>query len=374
MLYIQVSSKRIFIISEYWIFIPLLVAINIVIVQKLNKHSTKEELNLEQEHRRWKAFKIFNIAIGNIQTNLTSRGGETIVEKLANDYIDVTHEDCILPSGVQYVNNDRLRKLVFSLYPEKVKNGVIFITKTALCHLATEYGLGLPGLPIAVHDFINVSDLKILTRKFFASFLITIPISILGIGEATVTKYIFSGLSFLFGFTGVALTKDFGLMVIATEAVKGPMSLITRRIKDQSELVYVDLEPKPNSLVRVEVTEPYHCSLPEQRIGNPICARENKIIDIIKNYESDGVILDKLIDYDEVVNMEIVTGLPNHDFSDQFELVPLEKPAPIKKPKPKIRSRTANLLEKFGDPEHIPDTETWDTLANTKHNIRNKEL
>lgn len=74
--------------------------------------------------------------------------------------------------------------------------------------------------------------------------------------------------------------------------------------------------------------------------------------------------------------METVTGLPNSEFSDQFELVPLQKPASIKgnfnKPKTKSRIKTVNLLEKFGDPEHIPDTETWDTSANTKHNIRNK--
>lgn len=74
-----------------------------------------------------------------IRTNLNSRGGEIIVEKLADDYTDVTHENCILPSDVQYVNNDRLRKLIFYLYPEKIKNGVIFITKIALYHLATQY-------------------------------------------------------------------------------------------------------------------------------------------------------------------------------------------------------------------------------------------
>lgn len=30
-------------------------------------------------------------------------------------------------------------------------------------------------------------------------------------------------------------------------------------------------------------------------------------------------------------------------------------------PQIKPLSRTVNLLQKFGDPEDIPDTETWDT-------------
>lgn len=70
---------------------------NISIVIRSRKHSPKKELNLEQERTRW---KLFYLAIGKIRTNLNSRGGETIVEKLAGDYTDVTHKNCILPSGV----------------------------------------------------------------------------------------------------------------------------------------------------------------------------------------------------------------------------------------------------------------------------------
>lgn len=83
----------------------------------------------------------------------------------------------------------------------------------------------------------------------------TVPISILGIGEATITNYILTGLSFLFGFTSMALTKDFDFMVIPTETVIGPISLIRRCIKDQPELIYIDLEPNPNSIVRLELPE-----------------------------------------------------------------------------------------------------------------------
>ena len=188
----------------------------------------------------------------------------------------------------------------------------------------------------------------------------TVPISILRIGERTIIEYTFSGLSFLLGFTSMALTKDFGLILIGTEAVSGPLSLIKHRIQDQPELLYMYVEPEPKLLVRPKLTQSYECSLPEQRIGNSRCTRENKIIEIINNYKSDDVIIDQIIDYDEVVNMEIITGLTNPDFSNQFELVSTRNPAPIKKLKSetKPRSRTVNLLDKFGDPENIPDSQT----------------
>ena len=250
MLYVRVSSKRLFIISKYWILIPVLVAINIALVRKFNKHSATKDSNLEQEYKRW---RIFNMAIGNIRTPLDTRGGETIIEKLAHDFIDVTHQNCILPSGVRYVNNNRLRKLVFYHYPEKIKPGIIFITKTALCHLVTEYGLGLPDLPFPIHDFINVSSWGIFLKKAITSFFFTVPISIVGIGGQTMPNYILSALSFLLGFIGMTLTKDFGLITIATETVIGPISLIRRRVKDQPELVYIDLEPNPSSLVSMEL-------------------------------------------------------------------------------------------------------------------------
>ena len=120
---------------------------------------------------------------------------------------------------------------------------------------------------------------------------------------------------------------------------------------------------------------PYECSLPDQMIGNPICVREAEI-----DIKSGNVVVDMLIDYDEVVNMEDVTGL-NGDiqFADQFETLPIENPGPKKSQHSRInpnknRKITTSLLEEFDDPDHIPDSETWDISANTKHNNRNKEL
>lgn len=38
------------------------------------------------------------------------------------------------------------------------------------------------------------------------------------------------------------------------------------------------------------------------------------------------MILDTLMDYDEVINIETVTRLPDYDFNNQFEVIPFQKP------------------------------------------------
>ena len=97
----------------------------------------------------------------------------------------------------------------------------------------------------------------------------------------------------------------------------------------------------------------YEYSLPSQRLGNPICVRKTGIDKISESVKSGDVIVDVLIDYDEVVNMENLTGLSDEiKFADQFETVPIENPGPIKfehsRPKRgKKLTKTPSLLEKF---------------------------
>ena len=78
-------------------------------------------------------WKIFNIAIGNT------------LKILADDYTEVNQANCIVTKGVQYVDNEWLRQLVLANYPDKVKNGIFFITRTALYHFASKVGLLLLG-------------------------------------------------------------------------------------------------------------------------------------------------------------------------------------------------------------------------------------
>jgi len=242
----------------------------------------------------------------------------------------------------------------------------------------SEYGLYQLELPIPIHTPVVVTNWILFLQKTITSAFIVSPAAIITLLGTTNLSLTASGISFLVGLISLILTKDGGLAVIATQAFRGPISSLKPRISNQVEVVSIDIQPNDYTLVKNQLAPSYECSLPDQRIGNPTCVRHNTIIDIINNDESVDVTLDKIIEYDQVVNMEDVTGLSGDiKFADQFETVSLEKPGPIKSEhsRPNLRKklrRTANLLDKYGDPENVPDTETWDTSPNTKHNIRNQ--
>jgi hypothetical protein len=158
MLYIKVSANRVFFVNEYWILIPLIIAIDIAIIVKVKvkKNRAKKKLELEQFKRKCNQWKIFHTATGNRIAALQVRVGKNVLIDLVEDYIEVVHPNCLVGKGLRYVNNERLRKIANSLFRSKAKNGVIFITKTALCHLVEIYGLDLPALPIPVPDFVGI--------------------------------------------------------------------------------------------------------------------------------------------------------------------------------------------------------------------------
>ena len=183
-----------------------------------------------------------------------------------------------------------------------------------------------------------------------------------------------SVLTFLSGTSSIYLLRESDLFFIKTQAVVGSLSQIIQRIQDRTDVVVLDLDPSSDKITMKRASVPYQCSLPDQMLGNPECVP--KIV--VDDFKSANVVVDTITDYNEVVNMEDITGLSGEiKFVDQFETLPIQRPGPIKSEHSRTNTnrgkrikRTVNLLEKFDDPENIQDIETWDTLANTKHDIR----
>lgn len=55
--------------------------------------------------------------------------------------------------GLRFLDNDRLRKIIHSLYRHKGRGKIIYITATAKCHLAGQYGQIFLAFPFAIVDF-----------------------------------------------------------------------------------------------------------------------------------------------------------------------------------------------------------------------------
>ena len=116
------------------------------------------------------------------------------------------------------------------------KNCVIFITRTALCHLVSEYGLSQLKLPIPVHTPVVITNWILLLQKTITSAFIVSPAAIITLLGRTKFGLTASVISFLVGLISLTLTKDRGLAVIATQAFHGPISNLKPRINNQVEV------------------------------------------------------------------------------------------------------------------------------------------
>ena len=113
-------------------------------------------------------------------------------------------------------------------------------------------------------------------------------------------------------------------------------------------------------------TKQYECLLPEQRLTDSKCImKTEKVVDMSTNIK---------LEYSEVVNVENVTGLDTDQFRDKYSFSDIKQlPSstenvqskskvrlPIKK-----RGTIVNFLDKFRDPENVPESETWDVDINS---------
>lgn len=376
MLYIQISANRQFLVSEYWILIPLILAVDIGIIVVVKKKRARKQLQLERLKQESKKWKIFYIATGNILAALKIKGGDDAVL----NYVNYTYPNCIVGKGFRYVNDKRLRFIAGLLFHSKAKEGVIFITKTALCHLAKQYGLNLPAwafLPEAnvPKELVLLSSWRQLSwDQLIGKFLsvvalgIPLPMLVLANGPVAIIASLAAG---SFGVVMMAFTKDPGFLIIPTNLISASVDSIRPRIPGEIDLVSVDLEPVSRGKITMpEITNRYECSLPDQIIGNPKCSE-------IANISANANIT---LDYNEVVNMQDVTYLEKVQFDDKYQVLGDKKSTPKFKLRGSKRlydkAKAVNFLDKFADPKSIPDTEPWDIVnpsSQERVRIRNND-
>lgn len=345
-IYLRFSNTRRFYVNEYYIFLPLVALIDFIIMRSIQKQRTRTEKleklkrELEKLKRRMKLYKIASIALGASTGGLLInryRGGDTV--------IDVDYIECGIEEGYRYVDNDRLRKLVASLYPHKERNGVIFITMTAICHLAKLYGLNFPALPIPIQDFGITSKVQFL-RKAIVSTLIGAGVPMVLVMETAIWVSIGSVLLGLALMLGSYNLDSVPTTMIDTQAVKQ----IERRIPDIVEVVSVNLKDT-GSDTKIKMPR-YECLLPEQKLANPNC-----------NFNSIKATYDQIdIDYNSVVTMRDVTGLDRVRFSDEYSISgnsgKKKSEFPKSKVKGKMKGKMVRFSKKFKDTAIDVDSST----------------
>ena len=171
MLYSKYSSNRILFLNEYWIFIPSALLANYVIIRKIRLHREKmkqiKKLIKRLEHeRKIRQIRLLSLAL-NGSVYLLICGGATDFMSM----VDTTHIKCYFEQGVNYSDDVRLRNIVNDLYRYKRKGKLIYITATAVCHLADMYGQVFLALPFAVSDFVLTNIYQTVRKAVVTSLL-----------------------------------------------------------------------------------------------------------------------------------------------------------------------------------------------------------
>lgn len=343
MLYWKYSSNRIFFLNEYWILIPTVIICNYSIIRKIcsHKEKTQQLKKLKEEIERYKKEekirRIVYLACGLSGLSYISmcRGGA--------DFINVDYIDCDIEDGLRFLDNDRLRKIIHNLYRYKRRGKIIYITSTALCHLANQYGQTFLAFPFAIGDF-GVTNLYQTIRKTAVTILLggVGPLFVIGGPVALIFASLLTTLGLRLAFTN--MDKILTSPVYETSSAKD----LKPRVSDLPDVVTVNFR---NKITMANLaTEKSECWLAEQALLNPGCkVKATEIPSAIDLVSHD-------LKYSEVVNMQDVTGLNRVEFSDILDLGQAEPS--ISKPR---TGKIVNFLEKFGDPETIDEMDTWDT-------------
>lgn len=330
MIVLRLNSTRILFIHEYWVLVPIGIGVNVLFLRKhLVRRSKVKDLKklrkfLEQQER---ILRIFFLAVSysagyyfpkeyifllyqasalrhyqNYLTNLIEksfRGGE-------DRLIDVDYINCGIKYGLQFIDNDRIRKIVFSLYKNKRRGKVIYITATALCYIVARYGKDFLALPFAVGDF-GVTSLYQATRKTVGVILVS---SILPL--------------FLKGYYGSMI----GILLLAYKIIL-------------TDLDTIPTTPVYDSTGFIEKLQPRIPDVPDVVTVN--------FRDRLKISSGSS---------EKRPECYLAEQLLTERFTDIYDLGQPKTQPDVCKPQ---TGKTVNFLEKFGDTGPINDDESWET-------------
>lgn len=307
------SRNRIFIINEYWIFVPISIGLNYIWIRRIIKHK-KRLRDIQAEKLR----KISNLAM---QSQI-HRGGD--------DFLDVSDIKCLMEEGVSYLDDKRLVRIIETLFKKKMRRKILYIIATAICTVHKNFDSGFLSLPLVVGDFGLTSIAQTLKRLIATVFLsIIIPLILTG----GLTGYVGSAISLVIGSTfGFSSLEQ----IIPMTRIVGATSIknIKPRIPNFVDLVVIN---NKNQLIMSPSSKKVEYWLGYQALFNPDCQKPTQIPTVVEVLAND-------ISYNEVVNMKDVTALKKFSFSDVVDMG--------KQTKFPVSRRSAKLvkfLDKFGN-------------------------
>lgn len=360
-IYINVSPTRTFLISEYWILIPVGLITEYLILKKIKQYDLRQKELLEIKRKMEQAERIRRIVAyacgitGTAGAVAYIRGGNNYnFVDIGNDLIDVLPlNDCDIPHGVFYVNSRRLKDLMVKNFPKKIRGGkILIITGTAFCH----------ALKWAKHHdiFGKVPIEDVIGLTSYAEAAQATVATLIGVAGGPIW-FKFGRIAGILTLLGGFAVSQYNFQKIATSFLPnvGKLSELKSRIRGEEDVVVVNLniDPGTNKIMMSPPEKPdFECLLPEQSLFNPKC-RMNPT-DIPEAINSDPTVLDSLkidVRYDEMVNMKDVLKTPHLDFNDIYDTGQTPKMTSHK-----VQGKTVNFLDKIADNGPVDSSESWE--------------
>lgn len=385
MVYIVYNGKLWF-FSTMWILTP----IGCVILYKLIQRTEQKRKRVQEEWAEY--YKAHGITPPN-----DIRGGQQdpFESEFVPELVNVTNPGfiCLVQDGVSYVKNNGYKQLAIRHFNDKAKDGVIFFTKSAFCQLIVLQGLeigpgfmntfGISSWVNPVRNSIGIGTAVYGLHLIWCSIRDQIPVGLdAGLFSKNRRISLIGGIvSLLVSLLSMFWNRNPGFVFISSTviAIDGKVvSRVTSRIPELIDVVIVNSK-NANKALTIKKEDPSGiCKIPGVAKFWKKCPPKVTFTDPELGVE-----------YHDMVNMNDVIKLSlddNQKFNDLLdvgnpnlaETVP--EPPRIKGTMSKtarIKAKVVHFLDKFKDPEVIPDESRWETKDElnpvVKDRIRNKK-
>lgn len=380
-----IRGNRIYLIDTMWILGPIAVVVLVVLIKQVNEENRRVEQEWAEHYKAKGMTPPEDI-----------RGGQQ-EQVVPNELVlvDATKPGliCLAQKGLSYVKHTGYRKLVLKHFKHMGKDGVIFITKSALCQLIVLDGSHFPTV-LGISGWANTArDVVSLTSGSYGIYLIyKVITSKLSVGvDAKVfyrkrrVRVILAIGSMLLSLISKFWGRDPGIVQITGTyvAIDGKVvSKIKSRIPGLTDVVSINLKDSRHSLVVKDEIPSRICKIPGVTKVWKDCSPKITLTNPELGLDYDGV-----VNLGDVVKLSLGDNQKFNDLLDlgtpEFSEVVSEHVSEVVSESPTIpmtgskKGKLVRFLDKFKDPDIIPENSQWElndkTNAIVKGRIKNKK-
>lgn len=390
-----IRGNKIWVFSTMWVLGPICVIVLYKSIKRFEENNKRIEEEWVEYYKAHGITSPHDIRGGqqepfDSELELVRQLQEVSESELVPQLINVTKPGfiCLVRNGVSYLKDKTVKKLVIKHFSTKAKNGVIFITKSALCQLVVLHGLEVgPGFlnAVGLSSWVNpVRNTVSVTTAAYGVYLIWTGLKAkISLGTDPLVfstnrriRLIGGIVSLIISLLSLLWRRDPGFVHISSTYIAIDGRVVSRmkaRIPEIEDVIILNSKSANKPLAIKSEVPSGICKIPGVAKIYKKCPPKITFTDP-----------ELQVEYHNSVNMNDVAKFSiddNQKFNDLLDIGNPYLPETISEP-PKIKaalSKTAklkakmvNFLDKFKDPEIIPEDSLWETNDEISSVVKNR--